>query len=210
MILGDFSPRLFQPAWFAAQELVGAQEAEKATISIIHPDIVVFSLSWIRLEVTQERFLVLSEQQPYFKLLRDLVLGTFAILNHTPLAALGINQSVHYPVTDVKRWTDVQRQLAPDKVWNSIMHAPQLQSINMRGERSDERKGYVGVRVEPSQKVKPGIFVEANDHYEVAERGKSVGAEGVLAIIRERWDDSMLASENIINKIIEGVPARAG
>jgi hypothetical protein len=39
VLLVDFNPKIFQPAWFAAQNLIRQQEADEATIHIkVHPD----------------------------------------------------------------------------------------------------------------------------------------------------------------------------
>ena len=61
VLLGDFNPKIFQPAWFAAQELIRKEEAESAEIEVIHPEVVVFSLDWLRIQVTRNRWI--SEAQ---------------------------------------------------------------------------------------------------------------------------------------------------
>ena len=53
---GDFNPKIFQPAWFAAQGLIRNEEADEAKIEIIHPTIVVFSLDWLRIQIEPNRF----------------------------------------------------------------------------------------------------------------------------------------------------------
>src|SRR3989304_7099258 len=98
VILGDFNPKIFQPSWFAAENLIGKQEAEGAVVSVVHSDISIFSIEWARLEILRERFFAETTQQPYDKALRDLVLGTFTILRHTPLRLMGINTTMHFRV----------------------------------------------------------------------------------------------------------------
>ena len=39
VMLGSFNPKIFQPAWFAANELIRNLEAEEADTQIIHNDI---------------------------------------------------------------------------------------------------------------------------------------------------------------------------
>ena len=64
VFLGDFNPKIFQPAWFAVQGLIRQQEAEEANVEIIHPDVVSFSLEWLALQVTRERFAISTTQSP--------------------------------------------------------------------------------------------------------------------------------------------------
>src|SRR5437870_4919946 len=85
VFVGDFNPKIFQPAWFAAQNLLRQEEADAAKIEIIHPEIVRFSLDWLHVEVVHERFKASTLQFPYFEILRDLTVGTFKILRHTPI-----------------------------------------------------------------------------------------------------------------------------
>ncbi len=44
---GHFTPTIFQPSWFASQDLLRKSEADDAQIQIIHRDAVVFSASWL-------------------------------------------------------------------------------------------------------------------------------------------------------------------
>jgi len=89
---GNFNPAIFQPSWFAAQNLIRPQEAEAAEIEIIHPKVAAFTAGWLRLHVVEDRFHASTTQVAYFETLRDLVLGVFGILSHIPLKALGINR----------------------------------------------------------------------------------------------------------------------
>ncbi len=71
VLLGDLNPKIFQPAWFAAEKLIRKPEAEAAEIEIIHPEVVIFNLEWLRLEVTRERFSASTTQEPYYEFIRD-------------------------------------------------------------------------------------------------------------------------------------------
>ena len=77
VLLGDFNPKIFQPAWFAAEGLLQKKETDRAKIEVFHHEISIFELDWLRLQVTRERFAVETTQEPYYEPLRDLVLGTF-------------------------------------------------------------------------------------------------------------------------------------
>ena len=91
VLVGSFNPKIFHPAWFAAQKLIREKEAEEANIEVVTPAVAKFSLDWMRLQVIQEQFVVETTQEPYYEILRDLVVGAFSFLNHTPVTMLGIN-----------------------------------------------------------------------------------------------------------------------
>lgn len=82
VILGDFNPAIFHPAWFAMQELVRPQEADAAEIQLVHPDATIFQIDWGRIHVMRERFQARTSQESYFEPLRDLVIGVFTLLSH--------------------------------------------------------------------------------------------------------------------------------
>ena len=94
VLLGDFNPKIFQPAWFAAENLIQKAEADKADIRIVHPDLVGFSLDWLLLDVTRERFIAGTIQEPYDVIIRDLVIGAFRLLHHTPIKKMAPQQNV--------------------------------------------------------------------------------------------------------------------
>ena len=115
VLVGNFNPKIFQPAWFAAQGLLSQQEAEEVKIEIIHSSVVIFSTNtnWMRIEVTDERFIVKTSQEPYDVVIRDLVLGTFDLLRYTPIMQMGINREMHFQLSSEKNWHKAGHLLAP-------------------------------------------------------------------------------------------------
>src|SRR5688572_1822642 len=109
VLVGAFNPQIFQPAWFASEKLIRKEEADSARIEIIHGDLTVFSLDWCKLEVTDDRFRIdtSSLQQYSPELIRDLTLGTFGILRHTPLKMMGLNTMYHFEVASEEVWHSI-------------------------------------------------------------------------------------------------------
>ena len=112
VLLGSFNPAIFQPAWFAKQGLLPAGEAENAEINLIHPEFVSFTAGWLQLQVTQSQFLASTTEDP-LEALRDLVLGTFSLLRHTPVSKMGVNRDVHIRMPDESSWHAVGHALVP-------------------------------------------------------------------------------------------------
>jgi len=200
VLLGDFNPKIFQPAWFAAEQLIRVPEAEGADIKIINPEVVIFDLDWLEVQVTRDRCIFTTSQEAYYEVVRDLCIGTFRLLRHTPLRKMGINRDVHFRMKSVDEWHEFGHRLAPKELWNSILKNPGLKSMTIEGVREDGLRGYMRVKVEPSTRIQPGIYFQINDHYET---DKSViGSEDIINMLESSWDQSMGKSEVIINSIL--------
>lgn len=203
VLIGDFNPKIFQPAWFAAQQLIRNEEAEDAKIDIIHSAFVSFSLEWLRLEVHQNRFFAATHQKPFYSPLRDLVVGTFRILSHTPVRMLGINCDFHFPMGSEQAWHAVGHRLAPKEMWRGILDKPGIRSLSMEGRREDEFIGRIAVKIEPSQRIEFGVYVNINDHYETKGQETSMGCGEVIDILESSWDKSIARSEKIAKRVLE-------
>lgn len=208
VIIGDFNPKIFQPAWFAAEGLIGKQEAEGAKIDVIHHDASLFSTDWARIEVLRERFMIETTQQLIDKPLRDLVLGTFKILHHTPLRVMGINTWMHFRIESKEKWNNAGHSLTPKDLWSEVLDKPGMMAIAMReSPRRDGIKGYLDVRIEPSGAIEPGLFLAVNVHSECDHPDEVMGSNDVLSILEETWDDSTKRSEEIIYTMLERITA---
>jgi len=188
VLVGNFNPKIFQPAWFAAQGLLSSQEAEEAKIEIIHSSVVIFSTNtnWMRMEVTENKFVVRTSQEPYDVVIRDLVLGTFDLLRYTPVVQMGINRDMHFQLNSEDAWHKAGHLLAPKEIWDGILNKPGMLSLQMReSERQDGLKGNINVKVEPSTRAQahPGLYFNANDHIEAEKQTTTEGCVELLGIL---------------------------
>lgn len=200
VFLGDFNPKIFQPAWFAAEHLIRATEAEAADIKIINPEILIFELDWLEVQVTRDRCSFITTQDAYYKVVHDLCLSTFKLLRHTPIQKMGINRDLHFKMKSIEEWHAFGHKIAPKELWDKTLKNPGLISLTIEGVREDELKGYIRVKVEPSRKVHPGIYIQINDHYETD--GSGIGCETIINIFDSSWNSSFEKSEIIINDIL--------
>lgn len=204
VIRGNFNPIIFSPVWFASEKLIRKEEAEKAETQIVHADVVSFNLDWLRLQVTRNMFLVETTKEPYKEVLRDLVLGTFKLLRHTPLKVMGINRPMHFRIESIEKWHEIGHILAPKNIWNEVLDQPGLKSLSVvESVRRDGLKGFIRVQVEPSSRVHPGIFISINDHYETKDTENTLGADELINIIENNWEKSSIRSKEIIKKLLE-------
>ena len=208
VLIGDFNPHIFQPEWFVLQKLLGDQEGESAKIEIIHSDIAVFTLDWLRFEATRTRLVATTRDDRYYEILKDLIIGAFTILSHTPLRMLGVNNTFDYMVNDEKTWHGIGDKLAPKDIWSKVIDSPGLSSLAIAGKAVEvgNYKNIVRVSVNPT-KVKLGLRVHINDHYELIDgKDKSLGSNEVIDIFKKEWDNSQKKAVNIKNKFFEELP----
>jgi hypothetical protein len=208
VLIGHFNRLIFRPSWFAARGLVGQEEAEKAAVDVIHAELVSFGLDWLRLQVQRERFIALSDEEPFVRL-SDLVTGCFNRLRDTPIAKLGINRRAHIKLESADKWHYLGDVLAPKEHWNKILSEEAgkrqigLRSLTIeKSRRPDGFLGHIQVKVEPSGPVPNGVFVEVNDHFD-ASTENPLGCEEIIEILSNNFTISIPRSEEIIDSVID-------
>jgi hypothetical protein len=204
ILRGSFNPSIFQPAWFAREELIPNAEADAASISIIHPQISSFETESFHIQVTPDTFEVVARGRAFSELTRDLAEGTFKILHHTPVTSLGINTFLHFQAASERAWNNFGHLLAPKEFWDPLIQRPGMQSLTVRGVRPDDLLGYIDIRVEPSIQVRPhGIFVHVNDHVQVRDPQALGSAEFLIQVLHSHWGDALESAERAIRAIQE-------
>jgi hypothetical protein len=88
--------------------------------------------------------------------------------------------------------------LAPKEVWAKIMAKPGLVSLIMQEPR-ETPEGFLRVKVEPSGRIDPGIFIEMNNHYTLDK--KSVA--DMLKILTNSWKDILKNAEDIADYLLK-------
>ena len=203
VVLGSFNPKIFQPAWFAANGLISKLETEDEDTEIVHTDVSICHIGdWLRVEVTKDRFHASTEQEAYFGALIDFVLGTFTLLPHTPAGILGINTSMHYKIGSTEAWRGIGDELAPKKRWQKFMKTPGMTRVEMRDERTKGPVGYLKVGLEPSIRVHPGVYVNTNDHYETDDPQSAIGCSELMGILDNNWKNSICRAYDIAEALL--------
>ena len=203
VLVGSFNPKIFQPAWFAAENLIREEEAQAANIQLIHPKVAIFSLDWLHLQVTEEQFTATTTQSSFYEPLRDLVLGTFRLLRHTPVQMMGLNRDSHFRMPTEEAWHAFGHRLTPKEPWAGVLKEPGMRSLTMEGLRPDDLQGYIRVRVEPSGRISPGVFINVNDHYVVKGAEISQGCDEIIDILDREWKRSLDRSAEIVSSLLE-------
>ncbi len=204
VLLGSFNPAIYQPSWFAAHGLIPSADDKTplgTTLNVSHREVTDFKTDEFQLQVVQQRFSIRVNTASFYDGARDLVVGTFKILRHTPITKMGINSEFHFKMPDAKQWNAVGDRLAPKASWGALTK-PGMISCTMQGSRTDERTGYLRVRVEPSSVVPSGVFVEVNDHFEASAAGGQ-GCDELIEVLGDVWEESLQGAETIATSLLD-------
>ena len=208
VVVGGFDPRRFQPQWFRAQGLLGEAEAERAMseVKVIHDQITEWSDGrWFDLQVTTGRLFVSAKVESRAESLRDLVLGTLQILEHTVTTALGLNRSMHFDVGGEDHWHRVGDALAPKTLWSPhLVKRPGLRTLQIEeSSRSDGLPGKAIVTVQPSLTYKHGVYFDINNEIHAREEPTQFFAD----VIRKNWqrllNDARATAEDVLEKALQ-------
>jgi len=204
VLVGSFNPAIFQPAWFAGEKLIQQEEADRAEIQIVSPEVSVFSIGWLQMEVTLDRFAARTSQIQNLEPLRDLVRGTFRLLCHTPVKQMGINRQAQFRSPSEESWHALGHRLVPKEPWAGLLEKPGMRRIQVQGIRPDKYRGRISVAVEPSLKIKPyGAYIEVTDHYEHDPETKGNECDRMMEMLAASWQTSLDRSLHIMQALMK-------
>lgn len=214
VVVGNFNPAIFTPAWFASYDLLPKDAEVNADLGVAHPEITQFQTDWLDLHVTTNKFDARTMKAPHVRV-RDLVVRVFKEhLYHTPLEAFGINRNVHFRVRDFSARDRIGRKLAPVEPWGvwgrqlgdsghqGGMIALTMRQVTVEGRPAGDQ---INVTVEPSNRIvegAPGVYVGVNDHYTAGETEEHQSGRRLMEILEENFDSSLIYSANIIDHIM--------
>ncbi len=227
VLIGNFNPAIFSPAWLALNDLIGRGDADKATVQTIFPEACQFEVGQFNVFCDLQRFIVSCETLQH-EMIRDLVIGTFGkVLSHTPIAALGINREVHFGTPSFEVRNAVGKRLAPADPWGdwgqSLNYSGRepvesngLVSITVRETKRLPERGHVQAILQPSalpQLINTGIFMQINRHLPFDPEWSTTAADQLIAILDTEWTQSIDKAEFIIEQIqrlVEGLSSQMG
>jgi len=207
--LGSFNPSIFQPRWFAAHNLIREEEADAAKIEIIHRNAAIFNTGWFSLQVTEGNITILSQDPTKPLPLRDLVMGTFKLLEHTPLTAFGFNRFGHCKAASEESWHAFGHHYAPKASWDAVLKNPGLLNLAMEGKREncDDR---IQIRIEssPAHLIVMGIMIAVNQHHDLTKnsQGDEIAMQernkAFLSSLQNGWDGFLAYAKEAQNHLL--------
>ena len=202
VLRGTFNAAMFHPSWLSSQGLIRPEEAEAAEVELVHPQLTRFSSGWLNFTASTDRLQARTAQEPYYEVLRDLVVGILSVIAYTPVTLLGINSDFEYRFESQEAWNQIGHILVPKVHWDEVLDHPGMRAVEVEGLRPDDLEGYIRVRVEPTSRRPPAIHVSVNDHHVLSSPSDTAGgaAKGAT-ILSDHWTDSMERGKKTADKI---------
>lgn len=222
VLVGRFNPAIFHPQWFARMGLLPVEEADDATVEFSGTQVMQFRTNWFECLATVENLQLSTLQAEMEEPMRDLVVGVLDLLPHAPVWSFGLNFDSHYSIKSVDAWHELGHRLSPKELWSDLLGDPGTRAVVIQGQRSDsELRGALNVRVEPSVRVHPGIYINVNDHFDLRTDAPStweeslaapppdestdvwtMGAEKAVAAIESEWSPSAERASAIVQRVL--------
>lgn len=214
--VGNFNPPIFSPDWLNKNGLIGDGDvafAKNAASYAITPDICRFETEWFTLQVVAEQF-SLTSKGALTPLLKDLAMGIFTIVDHTPVRAIGLNFEANYKLATFEELHKIGDALVPKNIWHSIYPENDHQSVGMTNLtisidpcKRDEKlvtENKKNISVRRSGVTPNGVFFSFNDHYAITkeETLKITPASFVVRRIDECWEESKNEAQKAFEAII--------
>jgi len=216
VVIGAFNPMIFTPDWLERNELIGQDDANAARQQagfVVSHDVCQLETDWFALQVIQDRF-SLTSKGALNPALKDLAVGIFTLLAHTPVTAAGFNFFGHYKIAGETAYHKIGDTLAPKTIWGTLYpnedysfglaELTVLIQPHLRGEiptNGDTKR----ITVQPSGRVKGyGVCLSLNDHHviNVNETDALTAAEQVAELIDLNWQDEWKESLRIFDDVI--------
>src|SRR5262249_39807895 len=149
-------------------------------------------------QVTNTKFEAVCLESGYETPLRDLVVGIFAVLEHTPFEQMGLNYFVHEAI-DQLEWSRIQQHVFKRLPFETVLSTTSLQSLAVEGNHDEAPGARLQIKIEPSVQIVPGVFTATNEHYQ--ESGPDAGRR-LMEILNRRWDGARSYARSVSSHLL--------
>lgn len=214
--VGDFNPAIFSPDWLERNKLIGegdaiaAREGSQGRQLLVSHQVATFESEWFALQILENQFSLTSKGvlSPAFK---DLAVGIFQLVPHTPIIAVGLNFVGHFKLANQKEYYKVGDVLAPKNIWDTLYPDEfaglgQLTILIQHGTRDKmvDTKDKKRITLQSSRTIKYGVCLSLNDHHDVTMGSDSelTPAERVAIIIDSQWEPAWKDAVRVFDKAL--------
>lgn len=217
VVVGEFNPAIFTPDWLERNKLIGegdaavAREGRAGSQLLVSHQVTSFETEWFTLQVLDKQFTLASKEvlSPAFK---DLAVGIFQLVSHTPVRAMGLNFTGQFKLNNLEEQHKVGDVLAPKDIWNTLY--PEefyvgLENLTMRiqhGSRKDgpDTNDEKRITLQRSSNIKTGISLSFNDHHDlvVGYDDNLTPTERLINIVDEQWESVWHDAERVFDQIL--------
>lgn len=183
VIVGDFNPRIINPDWLLSNSLISKGDFNTISVELINNEFSIFSTRQIKLTITRQKFQVMSLTTSFPEVIRDLVIGIFSILNHTPISQLGINNTAQFKLKSDESRNIIGFKLVKKENWTKLFSNYEgMKTLVITSKRSDDFEGKFNFKIEPSNIDKDVIITALNSDFIITK-----GCSEIPKIL-ENWD----------------------
>jgi hypothetical protein len=188
VLLGNFNPAILQPEWFLKHSIVPSEEIEGL---MAEPSVKEIPEIGLRLEYGQafsvsnehafinfktftmravrNKFEIISKNKDCFSLISNFITKLFSMLEETPLSAYGVNFDEHYKFAE-----SYDETFARFFTKNESLLRFFGQELTCGCTLITRQVGGVfTLTLQPSERLKNGVFLKANFHYDISDGGSS-------------------------------------
>lgn len=204
-VVGDFIPTAITPRWLLQEKFISQQDFDAVTIQVVHKDVTQFLVSGFQFQILANQFQVTATDERYFSPLKDLVINIYSVLDRTPITAFGANYNVHFTTKSEDDWHQIGNYLTPKEFWKKSFAKPGMRALTIEGENifSTEGKGYVHLKVEPSQLIRQGVYAQVNNHFDVVGESYLDKTTFLTDILKSKWNDLVANSKEKIKVLTD-------
>lgn len=214
--VGDFNPAIFSPDWMEHNGLIGEEDAksvrdvEEGRPMLVSHQATNFETKWFSLQVLANQF-ALTSKDALSPALKDLAVGIFQLVPHTPITAIGLNFLAHYKLPNEEEYHRLGDTLAPKAIWQRLYpdYITGLADVTVRiqqGVRGEPLKSKDEKRIalQPSAMFRFGAFLSYNDHHDVGvnDSDNLMSAERVAILIDKEWESSWKDALRVFDAVL--------
>lgn len=194
-LYGALNPAIFRTKWFIDQGLLRASDLDLAEEVFPDDDFVQIETPDLLIEVTRQRFALLSRNETYNLSHRDLVSNLFELLQHTPLRSLSISRLAWFAPprkpADGSKMVLAWETLANTAPWQSVLDSPALDRVTVFGSPS-VGEYTAELTIEDSARVDAPLLIRCIYTRDLLDDQASVGPE-----LQKDWADLLSHSSRV-------------
>lgn len=217
VVVGDFNPAIFSPDWLERNNLIGEGDAAVAKNGgtgrqpLVSHQVTNFETEWFTLQVIENQFSLTSRGvlSPAFK---DLVVGIFQLVPHTPVTAAGMNFIGQFKLKNKDEQHKVGDTFVPKDIWNTLYSDEffvGVENLSMRIQQGSRDEGATTkdekrITLQRSSNFTNGVGLSFNDHHDLTSEVNETSspAERLVAIIDEQWESVWRDSERVFDQLL--------
>lgn len=200
---GHFNPLIVQPDWLLAQGLIDEKDRESVLESeqaIVTPEYAAIRLPWLVLEITRDSaYLSSTRESETLDRVREIAIGLFSSLPHTPITSINVAYSWHMYV-EQDRWTELLEALAPAGPFVDVLNGEiAFDTLRQRAPYEDHR---LTITLQPSRLEGLVAFLQVDSEWPIPEH-LAQNAGHALSLLDGHWDEMRHNAERIRNTIFD-------